>query len=105
MKPDYPMDPSLMDFALREHLPDPRKHHGEFVDYWLSRGEMKADWVATERNWLRLLRDKGKPPIARPRPKLVPHQKETEPLELFDPEIPHKVTALIRELVQKKGPS
>ena len=32
---------------------DPHKIFEEFGDYWRSNGELKADWFATWRNWIR----------------------------------------------------
>ena len=33
----------------------------EFIDYWLSRGDARADWNATFRNWMRTKKSPGKP--------------------------------------------
>ena len=32
---------------------DPLQTYYKFCDYWLGNGEVKADWLATWRNWVR----------------------------------------------------
>jgi uncharacterized protein YdaU (DUF1376 family) len=40
---------------------DPLQTYYKFCDYWLGNGEVKADWLATWRNWVRNEKKQSKP--------------------------------------------
>lgn len=52
--------PDLEEWAQREGIPQPGAYLDEFKDYWKGEGKVKKDWLATFRNRLRYLKEKGR---------------------------------------------
>ena len=70
MRADFAVSSAVRAWAKKNAMPDPYAHLGEFVDYWLSVGKPMANWDATFRNRLRMIkaRQQERAPQRRPRP-------------------------------------
>lgn len=54
IKSDFSISSEMREWAKTEGIQfDIDREHKSFVDYWLSNGKAKKDWVATWRNWMR----------------------------------------------------
>jgi len=68
--------------AMRAECPavDVEAEHRKFADYWLSKGERRADWTATWRNWIRRASETRRPAAAE-RP-VMPNGRQLTPAEM-----------------------
>lgn len=50
---DWALPAGMVEWCAAHHLPDPEYQRGVFVDYFRAKGEARADWAASFRNWMR----------------------------------------------------
>ncbi|MDQ3003495.1 MAG: DUF4373 domain-containing protein [Fibrobacterota bacterium] len=50
---DWTLPAGMVEWCAENNLPGPEYQRPIFIDYWRSKGEARADWPATFRNWMR----------------------------------------------------
>lgn len=58
---EFNVSPAMVDWAEQQGMPNDRvmRETGKFLDHWRGKGELRADWTASWRTWIRNAVDFG----------------------------------------------